>query len=184
MGNGRAPVPLLTPDDLAALGEQVTRQFDVLSGRSAIPPLCGTSIGQPGTSIGGPSFPSRTFLLPDGSISELVWSHPSDSQAAGALITLAAQAQRCPDASGELVGSMTVATSGLASGIGTQHAVFTFTPLPVAADEPVAGFVTVLLVQLGADLIEVSFSSTVDVPTALRRIERLAQSALTLIANG
>lgn len=181
---GGEPVPLLTPEDLAALGEQVTRQFDVFSGRSAIPPLCGTSIGQPGTSNTGLSFPSRTFLLPDGSITELVWSHASDSLAAGALITLAAQAQRCPDASSDLVGSTTVTTSGLAPGIGTQHAVFTFTPLPVPAGEPVAGFVTVILVQLGADLVEVSFSSTVDVTTALRRVERIAQSALTTIANG
>ncbi len=178
------PKPLLTPEDLTALGEQVTRQFDVLSGRSAIPSLCGTSIGQPGTSATKWSFPSRTFLLPDGSITELVWSHPSDAQAAGALITLAAQAQRCPDVTSWLVGSTTVATSGLATGIGTQHAVFTFTPLPVANGEPVAGFVTVILVQLGADLVEVSFSSTVEVPTALRRVERVAQSALTMIANG
>ncbi len=181
---GGEPVPLLTPEDLTALGEQVTRQFDVLSGRSAIPSLCGTSIGQPGTSTTGLSVPSRTFLLPDGSITELVWSHASDAQAAGALITLATQAQRCPDASSALVGSTTVATSGLATGIGTQHAVFTFTPLPVSDGEPVAGFVTVILVQLGADLVEVSFSSTVDVPTALRRVERIAQSALTMIANG
>lgn len=181
---GRTQVPLLTPEDLAALGENVTRQFDVLTGRSAIPPLCGTSIGQPGTSNNGLSYPSRNFLVPDGSITELVWSHASDAQAAGALITLVAQAQRCPDASSELVGSTTVTTSGLVSGIGTQYAVFTFTPLPVPADMPVAGFVTVILVQVGADLIEVSFSSTVEVPTALRRVERVAQSVLTAIANG
>lgn len=181
---GRGPIALLTPEDLTALGESVTRQFDVLSGRSAIPPLCGTSIGQPGTSPNSLGFPSRTFLVSGGSITELVWRQASDAAAAGSLITLAAQAQRCPDASSELVGSTTVASSGLSTGIGTQHAVFTFTPPPVSAGEPVAGFVTVLLVQLGADLVELSFSSTIDVPTALRRIERIAQSALTLIANG
>lgn len=40
------------------------------------------------------------------------------------------------------------------------------------------------MVKLGADLVEVSFGSTVDVPTAPRRVERIAQSALTAIANG
>ena len=49
---GPTPIPTLTPEDVSALGENVTRQITVLIGRSTIPVLCGTSLQQPGTSYG------------------------------------------------------------------------------------------------------------------------------------
>ncbi len=60
---GRAPIPLLTPDDLAALGEVVTRQFSVLSARSAIPVLCGTPTGQPGSTSAATDAPPTVFSV-------------------------------------------------------------------------------------------------------------------------
>lgn len=47
-----------------------------------------------------------------------------------------------------------------------------------------AGYLTIVLAQWGRHLVEVAFSSTVDVPDASERAERAARAAVALIANG
>ena len=155
---GRNPLPMLTSEDLAALGENVTRQFSVLSARSAIPVLCGTSVGQPGSTSAAGGTPSTDFVVQGAEISELVWMHPDATAASGTLRTLVLQASQCseiPDF------GIRVTTSGLRYGIGEEYAFFYREPLNTVSDAtlPVAMDAIVVLVRLGSDLIEIAMTT-------------------------
>ncbi|MDQ3476604.1 MAG: hypothetical protein M3492_09830 [Actinomycetota bacterium] len=155
---GRPPIPMLTPDDLAALGEVVTRQFSVLSARSAIPVLCGTPTGQPGSTSAATDAPSTVFSVQGGEVTELVWMHPDANAASGALRTLVFQAWQCSDIP-EF--GIRVTTSGLRYGIGDEYAFFYREPLNTVSDAtlPVAMDAIVVLVRVGSDLIEIAMSA-------------------------
>lgn len=177
---GRAPIPSLTLEDLAALGENVTREFSVLSGQSAIPVLCGTGLGQPGTSSDlDASFPSTVFRVDGGKITQLIWPQADDATASGNLQTLAFQAQQCPAVPNS---DATIVTGGVQSGIGDEYAVFYRKP---TVSGPTVFFATVALVRVGADLIEVSFTSDIiDLPDAEARCLRAATAAVQKAAGG
>lgn len=179
---GREPPALLTSADLASIGEAATREVDVLAGRSAVPPLCGTSIGQP-ASAAAISFPARSFEIGTATVEEIIWSRRTEAEAAGILLTLVTQAQRCPEVSSILDGGLAVTTTGVEPGIGAQHATFN---LVGRADGPVQDVVVVVLVQLGADLIEIALSSSdgVDAPGLDRRVERIAEAAAARVLAG
>ncbi|MDQ3714955.1 MAG: hypothetical protein M3381_02785 [Actinomycetota bacterium] len=175
---GRTPLPMLTPEDLAALGENVTRQFSVLSGQSAIPTLCATIVGQPGYSPDN-RYPSTVFRVDGGNITQLIWSRADDASASGTLQTLASQAQVCPEVPNS---EAMITTGGVQSGIGDEYAVFRRTP---TVSGPTVFFATVALVRVGADLIEVSFiSDAIDLPDAEARCLRAAVAAVQMASGG
>ncbi|CAN5328850.1 hypothetical protein BH24ACT9_BH24ACT9_13520 [soil metagenome] len=170
---GPTPIPTLTPEDVSALGENVTRQITVLIGRSTIPVLCGTSLQQPGTSYGVDlGYSSTAFQVDGGRITQLVWPRPGEAAASGTLQTLAFQAQQCPDVP-EV--EATITTSGVQTGIGDEYAVFHRRPTRAGPDVVDA---TVVLVRVGPGLIEMSFTSDViDRPDAEGRSLRAAAAA-------
>lgn len=170
------PIPSLTVEDLAALGENVSRQFTVLSGQSAIPVLCGASLGQAGTS--DTAYPSTVFRVDGGKITQLVWPHADVLAASGTLRTLVFQAQQCP---GVPNSDATIVTGGVQAGIGDEYAVFYRRP---TVSGPTVFFATVALVRVGADLIEVSFTSDIiDIPDAEARCLRAATAAVGAAAG-
>lgn len=179
---GREPPALLSSADLSSIGEAAAREADVLAGRSAVPPLCGRSIGQP-ASAAAITFPARMFEIGGATMTEIIWSRRTEAEAAGILLTLVTQAQRCPAASTVYEDDLTVLTSGLQPGIGAQHARF---DLIGPADGPVQDIVVVVLVQLGADLIEISLSPAegVAAPGLDRRVERIAEAAAARVLAG
>jgi hypothetical protein len=177
---GRTPIPTLTAEDLAALGENVTRQFSVLSGRSAIPVLCATSVGQPGsTSEPGTGYPSTVFQVRGAEITQLIWSHPDAAAASGALRTLISQAVACPDVPNL---EMRVTTSGQRYGIGDEYAFFYRRPL--VADSPEATYAVVVLVRVGADLIEIALANEDAIGVDEGRCYRVAEVAARRAAGG
>lgn len=151
---GRQPLPTLTSKDLSAIGEEIDRELSIQNAQSAIPVLCGTGSGQPGTSdYLGLSYPATVFGVDGGQLIELVWPQVDEAAASGVLRTLVSQAQGCPDIPDLRA---TIATGGLLLGIGDEYAVFT--RRPTAADQ--ATFTTTAaLVRVGADLIEISFTA-------------------------
>lgn len=177
---GRGPIPSLTSEDLAALGENVTREFSVLSGQSAIPVLCGTGLGQPGTANDlDASYPSTVFRVDGGKISQLIWPRADNVSASGTLQTLASQAQLCPAVPNS---EATITTSGVQTGLGDEYAVFDRSP---TVSGPTVFFSTVVLVRVGADLIEVSFTSDViEIPDAEGRCLRAAAAAVQRATGG
>ncbi len=151
---GRPPLATLTSEDLSAIGEKVDRQLRVSSAQSAIPVLCGTGMGQPGTpSFFGLSYPAIVFGVVGGQLTELVWPQVDEATASGVLRTLVTLAQGCPEIP-QL--QATIATGGLLSGIGDEYAVFT--RRPTSADQA-AFTTTAALVRVGADVIEISFAA-------------------------
>ncbi len=174
---GRTDLPMLTREDLAALGEQVTREYGVLSAQSAVPVLCETSLGQPGSTTVG--YPSKVFGVLGGRIAELVWSHPDAAAASTTLHTLVFQAQLCPDLS---TTAASIRSSGVLIGMGDEYVIFTQQP---TTDGPDAVFATSALIRLGADLIEVAFASDgVAAPDAELRCLRAAAVAVQKAAEG
>lgn len=171
---GRPLPPTLTQEDLSAIGETVTRQFSVLSARSMIPVMCGTSLGQPGApNYLDLQYPATVFRVNVAEISQLIWPRPDETAASGTLHTLVTQAQRCPD---EPLSRTTVTTSGVLTGIGDEYAIFF--RQPTAAGEPDAFSATVTLVRIGADLIEVALiSDVVDPLDARPRCLQIAAAA-------
>lgn len=171
---GRPLPPTLTQEDLSAIGETVTRQFSVLSARSMIPVMCGTSLGQPGApNYLDLQYPATVFRVNAAEISQLIWPRPDETAASGTLHTLVTQAQRCPD---EPLSRTTVTTSGVLTGIGDEYAIFF--RQPTAAGEPDAFSATVTLVRIGADLIEVALiSDVVDPLDARLRCLQIAAAA-------
>ncbi len=181
---GGPPIPPLTLEDVAALGENVTRQFSVLSGRSAIPVICGTGVGRPGTSgDAGAGYPSTVFRVDGGELTELVWPLTDEAAASGALQTLAFQAQECPTVPNS---DATIATGGVLAGIGDEYAVFHRTPTVSGPTVPGAAvsFATVVLVRVGADMIELSFTSAIESPGAEARCLAAAAAAVQVAAGG
>lgn len=176
----RPPPPTLASDDLIELGENVTRQFSVLSGQSAIPVLCETSIGQPGTSDPvDVDYPSTVFLVDGGQFSQLIWPRVDATAAGRTLHTLVFQAQLCPDLPNS---QATVRTSGVLTGIGDEYVVFHREPTMAAPRILVA---TVVLVRVGADLIEISFAADGAVPEdAEVRCLRVAEAAVREAVGG
>lgn len=177
---GRDPPPGLTLEDLAALGEDVNRQFSVLSGQSTIPIMCGTGLGQPGTGDAlDPSHPSTVFRVEGGKISQIVWPQSDAATASGTLHTLTFQAQLCP---GVPNSAATILTGGVLTGIGDEYAVFYRKP---TVSGPTVFFATVALVRVGADLIEVSFTSDIiELPDAQARCLRAAAAAVEKATGG
>lgn len=176
---GRSPLSSLTPADMLALGEKVQQEIGILSAQSAIPVMCGTSIGQPGTSPLGLSYAAVIYEVSGGELKELIWAQPDSTSASGTLQTLVYQAQICPDVP---VWQSRVSTSGVLTGIGDEYAVFTRTPA-VSGTESV--YTTVVLVRLGADLIEVSFVSEIfPQPDAEERCLRAAAAAVARAGEG
>lgn len=171
---GREPLPTLTADDLAGLGEQVGRELSILSAQSAIPILCNTGIGQPGSTTLG--YPSSVFGLDDGSVAELIWSHADAAAASRALHTLVFQAQLCPDLP-EL--NATVRSSGVLNGLGDEYVIFSREP--TAASGADAVFATIVLVRVDADLIEIGFTS--ELVQASDAEARCLQIAATAVAR-
>ncbi|MDQ4038420.1 MAG: hypothetical protein M3313_08745 [Actinomycetota bacterium] len=177
---GRAPLPILTADDLAAIGEDVVGELTIVSARSTIPVLCDTSIGQPG----GPTFmdvryPSTVFRVGDGQFTELIWPHADPLAAARTLHTLVFQAQLCPDVHNS---ETAVRTTGVLNGIGDEYVLFFREPTTSGPD---TFFATVALVRLGADLIEVSFvPEIIDIPDAEARCRRVAEAAVERASGG
>ena len=177
---GRTPPPALAPEDLAAIGERVTSYFTVLSARSAIPVMCGTSIGQPGSANSlDLSYPAVIFRVDGGEISQLSWPRADETVASAALHTLVFQAQQCPEVP-EF--QARIGTSGVRTGIGDEYAVFTRSPaVPGQGD---ADVVPAVLVRVGADLIEIAFTSGPDAsPDAEARCLRVALAAAQLAAG-
>lgn len=178
---GRAQPPLLTGQDMVALGESVRREISILSGQSAIPALCSASLGQPAPNSLGLSYPATQFGVDGGDITELIWPRPDEGAASGTLRTFVVQAQACPDVTGIETGTIT--TGGVATGIGDEYAIFTREP---PASGPPGGFyMTVILVRVGADLIEITFTSAPDaVPLAEARCLRVAAAAAAKAIGG
>lgn len=177
---GRTPIPTLTAEDLVALGEDVTRQFSVLSGRSAIPVLCATSVGQPGsTSEPSTGYPSTVFQVRGAEITQLIWPHPDAAMASGALRTLVSQAASCPDVPNF---QLRVTTSGQRYGIGDEYAFFYRQPLE--DDSPEATYAIVVLVRVGADLIEIALTSEDAAGADEGRCYRVAEAAAGKAAGG
>lgn len=179
---GREQPALLSSADLSSIGEAATREVDVVAGRSAVPALCGRSIAQP-ASAAAITFPARSFEIGGATMTEIIWSRRTEAEAAGILLTLVTQAQRCPAAATVREDDLTVLTSGLQPGIGARHAMFT---LIGPADGPVQDVVVVVLVQLGADLIEIALSPAegVDAPGLDRRVQRIAEAAAARVLAG
>lgn len=180
---GRTPLPSLAAEDLAALGENVSRQFSVLAARSAIPILCAQiRAGPPGTTYPNDQnvqYPSTVFEVDSGTIAQLVRPHFDAAAASGALQTLVSRAEQCPAVPNA---AATIVSGGVQSGIGDEYAVFSRTPTVSAPDEL---FVTVVLVRIGPDLIELSFTSgAVEAPDAEGRCIRTAQAAVQKILGG
>lgn len=178
---GRPPLPTLSQEDVAALGEDVTREYGVISARSAIPVMCGASLGQPGTpTYLDLRYPSTVFGVDGGEISELVWPQPDAPSASATLRSLVFQAQQCPEVPNF---QTSVVTGGVQSGIGDEYA--TFSQQPTVAGDPGALFASVVLVRLGADFIEIAFSSDgLAVPDADARCLRVAEAAVDRASGG
>lgn len=177
---GREPLPILTADDLSAIGEEVVRQFTIISAASAIPVLCETSIGQPGgPSIMDASYPSIVFRVDDGQFTEMIWPHADPLAAARTLHTLVFQAQLCPDVPDP---QATVRTTGVLNGVGDEYVLFFREPTTSAPD---TFFATVALVRLGAELIEIAFDSElIDRPDAEARLLAVAEAAVQIASGG
>lgn len=173
---GRVRPPMLEAEDLMAVGETVNRQFSVLSTRSALPVMCGTSLGQPGT----PNhldlrYPATVFGVNAAQVSELIWPRADAASASATLHTLVFQAQICPE-----LASMqaSIATEGVRteSGLGDEYALFTL--LPTVAGGLDAPFATVALVRVGADLIEIALTpNAANVPETQARCLQIAAAA-------
>lgn len=149
---GRPGLPMLTVEDLTALGEQVHQEQLVGSAQSAVPVLCDTGLGQPGTpDFRGLSYPAIVFGVEGGQLTELVWPQADEAAASGILRTLVSQARECPNVPSPLA---SITTGGSLSGIGDEYAVFTRQPTSPAQS---AYTTTAVLVRLGPDLIEISF---------------------------
>ncbi len=177
---GRTPPPSLTAEDLTALGENVTREFSVLSGRSVIPVLCDTSLGQPGApNYLDVRYPATVFGVEAGQITQLFWPRADAAAASGTLQALVSQAQTCPDVANA---QASVVTAGLLTGIGDEYAVFSRRPTIVGS--PDAVFATVALVRVGADIFEISFvSDSAAVPDAHVRCLAVARAAVQKAAG-
>lgn len=177
---GRPPPPTLTSQDLAALDEVVRAEVVIVSAQSAIPVLCDTAIGQPGTSNGfGGSFPSTIFNVEGGRISELVWPLADAAAASRMLHTLVFQAQLCPDLPDS---NASIRSSGVVNGIGDEYVVFY--GQPTLGNSPGAVYRTTALVRVGSDLIEVSFTSDlVAAPDAETRCLQAAAVAAQVAAG-
>jgi len=176
---GPPPMTTLTTEDVAALGENVTRQVTVLMGRSVIPTLCRTSVGQPGyNNVAGPAYSSIAFNVDGGRITQLVWPRTDEVQATATLQTLDLQARLCPTVADS---SVTMVTDGVQTGIGDEYAVFHTRP---TSSEPSALFATAVLVRVGSDLIEVSFTSASESPSAEARCLAAAAAAVRVATGG
>lgn len=178
---GRSQLPSLTRADLVALGENVTRDYGVFSARSAIPIMCGTSVGQPGTpTYLDLRYPSTVFDVDGGEIRQLIWPQPDRASASGTLHTLVFQAQQCPEVPNF---QTSVVTDGVRTGIGDEYA--TFAQQPTVAGDPGTLFASVVLVRLGADLIEIAFTSDgIAVDQAEDRCLRVAAAAVERASTG
>lgn len=175
-GSG-ASLPVLSPEDLTALGEVVSRQFQIQSGQSSIPALCETTVGQPGYSRDN-RYPSTIFRVDGGKITQLIWPRANETAASGTLQTLVSQAKLCP---GVPYSNATIVTAGVQTGIGDEYAVFHYRP---TISGPSVFFATVVLVRVGADLIEVSFTSDiVERADAEARCLRAAAAAVETAAG-
>lgn len=177
---GRPPPPTLTTQDLAALDEVVRAEVVILSAQSVVPVLCDTAIGQPGSNRGGGSaYPSTIFNVEGGRISELVWPLANAAAASRTLHTLVFQAQLCPDLPAS---NASIRSSGVVNGIGDEYVVFY--GQPTLGNSPGAVYRTTALVRVGADLIEVSFTSDlVAAPDAENRCLQAAAVAAQLAAG-
>lgn len=170
---GREPIEMLTADDLAALGENVSREVSIVSAQSSIPVLCGTSVGQPGTDYLGLSSRAVFFGVEDGDITQLIWPQADDAAASGTLHTLVFQAQLCPEVPNY---QARVTSRGVLSGIGDEYVIFSREPINPDAQGGLHS--TTVLVRVGADLIEIAVTH-VDraVPDAEARCIRFAAAA-------
>lgn len=155
------------------------REISVLSAQSVIPVLCDTSIGQPGTpTYRDLRYPATVFRVDGGQITQLLWPRADVASASGTLHTLVLQAQQCPAVPNS---EATISTGGVQSGIGDEYAVFYRQPTRSGTD---LLYATVVLVRVGADLIEVSFTSDIDIPDAEARCLRAAAAAAQKATGG
>ena len=177
---GRTPLPSLTAEELAALGENVSRQFSVLAARSAIPILCAQIAGPADATYPNDQnvqYPSTVFEVDGGTIAQLVRPHFDAAAASGALQTLVSRAGQCPAVPNARA---TIVSGGVQSGIGDEYAIFSRTP--TGPDE---FFATVVLVRVGPDLIEMSLTSdVVAAPDAEARCIRAARAAVQKALGG
>lgn len=183
---GRPPLPTLTPADLVALGERVGAEVHILSAQSAVPVLCGTSLGQPGsTTLGQPDntaveYPSTVFNVADGRVVELLWPHPDAEAASRTLHTLVFQAQLCPELPDY---QAMVRSSGVLTGLGDEYVVLDREPMN--PDAQGALFATTALVRVGADLIEITVAAEDQaVPEAENRCLLIAAVAVQVASGG
>jgi len=177
---GRTPLPSLTAEELAALGENVSRQFSVLAARSAIPVLCAQIAGPADATYPNDQnvrYPSTVFEVDGGTIAQLVRPHFDAAAASGALQTLVSRAGQCPAVPNARA---TIVSGGVQSGIGDEYAIFSRTP--TGPDE---FFATVVLVRVGPELIEMSLTSdVVAAPDAEARCIRAARAAVQKALGG
>ena len=177
---GRTPLPSLTAEELAALGENVSRQFSVLAARSAIPVLCAQIAGPADATYPNDQnvrYPSTVFEVDGGTIAQLVRPHFDAAAASGALQTLVSRAGQCPAVPNARA---TIVSGGVQSGIGDEYAIFSRTP--TGPDE---FFATVVLVRVGPDLIEMSLiSDVIAAPDAEARCIRAARAAVQKALGG
>ena len=177
---GRTPLPSLTADELAALGENVSRQFSVLAARSAIPVLCAQIAGPADATYPNDQnvrYPSTVFEVDGGTITQLVRAYFDAAAASGALQTLVSRAGQCPAVPNARA---TIVSGGVQSGIGDEYAIFSRTP--TGPDE---FFATVVLVRVGPELIEMSLTSdVVAAPDAEARCIRAARAAAQKALGG
>jgi len=178
---GRTPLPRLNTENLTTLGEVVTGEFSLLSARSAIPVMCGTSIGQPGSpNVLDVSYPSTVFRVEGGQLSQLVWPLANATVASAALQVLTLQAQQCPD---EPLLQTTMTTSGVLDGIGDQYAIFSRRPINAGDEDGL--FATAVMVRVGADLVEISLASYGSpAPDAQYRVVQIATVAAEVASGG
>jgi len=177
---GRTPLPSLTAEELAGLGENVSRQFSVLAARSAIPILCAQIAGPADATYPNDQnvqYPSTVFEVDGGTIAQLVRPHFDAAAASGALQTLVSRAGQCPAVPNARA---TIVSGGVQYGIGDEYAIFSRTP--TGPDE---FFATVVLVRVGPDLIEMSLTSdVVAAPDAEARCIRAARAAVQKALGG
>lgn len=175
---GRPSLQTLSSQDLAALGERVTAEVHILSAQSAIPVLCGTSLGQPG--IVEADYPSTVFTVSDGRITELVWPHPDAEAASRTLHTLVFQAQLCPELPDH---QAMVRSRGVLTGLGDEYVVFDREPMNLDAQGGLHA--TTVLVRVGADLIEITVAAEDQaVPEAETRCLLTAAVAVQVASGG
>lgn len=170
----------LDREELAALGENVSRQFSVLAARSAIPVLCAQIAGPADATYPNDQnvrYPSTVFEVDGGTIAQLVRPHFDAAAASGALQTLVSRAGQCPAVPNARA---TIVSGGVQSGIGDEYAIFSRTP--TGPDE---FFATVVLVRVGPELIEMSLTSdVVAAPDAEARCIRAARAAVQKALGG